>query len=29
LQKKELELLRSDRIEILCPKCRREAVIKS
>jgi hydrogenase-4 component H len=28
-QKKELEFTRSDRIKILCPRCRREAVIKS
>jgi hydrogenase-4 component H len=27
--KEELEFLRSDRIKILCPRCRREAVIKS
>lgn len=27
--KKEAELLRADRIKLLCPKCRREAVIKS
>jgi hydrogenase-4 component H len=27
--KKELEFSRSDRIKILCPRCRREAVIKS
>lgn len=27
--KEEGELLRSDRIRILCPRCRREAVIKS
>ena len=26
---KELELNRADRIKILCPKCRREAVLKS
>lgn len=29
LPKKEEEFLRSDRIRILCPKCRREVVIKS
>jgi hydrogenase-4 component H len=27
--KEEGELLRSDRVKILCPRCRREAVIKS
>lgn len=27
--KEELEFLRSDRIKILCPRCRREAVLKS
>jgi hydrogenase-4 component H len=27
--KKKEELLRSDRIKILCPRCRREAVLKS
>lgn len=27
--KKDLDFLRSDRIKILCPRCRREAVIKS
>jgi len=27
--KEELEFVRSDRIKILCPRCRREAVIKS
>jgi hydrogenase-4 component H len=29
LPKEEWEFLRSDRIKILCPRCRREAVIKS
>ena len=29
LPKEELEFLRSDRMKILCPRCRREAVIKS
>lgn len=29
LTKKEKELLRADRIKILCPRCRREAVLKS
>jgi hydrogenase-4 component H len=29
IQKEEKEFLRSDRIRILCPRCRREAVIKS
>ncbi|MBI5144811.1 MAG: hypothetical protein HZA27_01340 [Candidatus Omnitrophica bacterium] len=29
LSKEEHELLRSDRIKILCPRCRREAVLKS
>jgi len=29
LSKKEKELIRSDRIKILCPRCRREAVLKS
>lgn len=28
-QKEELEFLRSDRIKILCPACRRQVVIKS
>lgn len=28
-EKEELEFLRSDRIKILCPRCRREAVLKS
>ncbi|MFH0763187.1 MAG: 4Fe-4S dicluster domain-containing protein, partial [Candidatus Omnitrophota bacterium] len=28
-QKKETEFLRADRIKILCPRCRREAVLKS
>jgi hypothetical protein len=28
-KKEELEFLRSDRINILCPRCRREAVLKS
>lgn len=27
--KKEMEFLRADRVKILCPRCRREAVIKS
>jgi hydrogenase-4 component H len=27
--KREMEFLRADRLKILCPKCRREAVIKS
>jgi hydrogenase-4 component H len=27
--RKEEEFLRSDRIKVLCPKCRREAVVKS
>ena len=27
--KEEIDFLRSDRIKILCPRCRREAVIKS
>ncbi|MFA4889587.1 MAG: 4Fe-4S binding protein [Candidatus Omnitrophota bacterium] len=27
--KKEMEFQRSDRIKVLCPRCRREAVIKS
>jgi hydrogenase-4 component H len=27
--KEELEFMRSDRIKILCPRCRREAVLKS
>lgn len=27
--KKELEFLRSDRIKVLCPRCRREAAVKS
>ena len=29
LPKKNLEFLRSDRIKILCPRCKREAVLKS
>ncbi|MFH1201988.1 MAG: 4Fe-4S binding protein [Candidatus Omnitrophota bacterium] len=29
MPKEERELLRSDRIRILCPRCRREAVLKS
>ncbi len=29
LPKEEWEFLRSDRIKVLCPRCRREAVIKS
>lgn len=28
-QKREMEFLRADRIKILCPRCRREAVLKS
>lgn len=28
-QKKEMEFLRADRIKVLCPRCRREAVLKS
>jgi len=28
-RKKEMEFTRSDRIKVLCPRCRREAVIKS
>jgi len=27
--KEELEFMRSDRIKVLCPRCRREAVLKS
>lgn len=29
LPKEDLEFLRSDRIKILCPRCKREAVLKS
>jgi len=29
LPKEELEFMRSDRIKILCPRCRRQAVLKS
>jgi hypothetical protein len=29
LPKKETEFIRADRIKILCPRCRREAALKS